>query len=43
MGVPAEILPRIAEHAEGDPATETNARPATRADYAEMLRASLGD
>jgi 4-hydroxybutyrate dehydrogenase len=43
MGVPTEILPRIAEHAEQDPATETNARPATRADYAEVLRASLGD
>jgi 4-hydroxybutyrate dehydrogenase len=43
MGVPTEILPRIAEHAEQDLATETNARPATRADYAEMLRASLGD
>jgi 4-hydroxybutyrate dehydrogenase len=43
MGVPTEILPRIAEHAEQDPATETNARPATRADYAEMLRVSLGE
>jgi 4-hydroxybutyrate dehydrogenase len=43
MGVPTEILPHIAEHAEQDPATETNARPAMRADYAEMLRASLGN
>ena len=43
VGVPAEGLSRIAEQAEQDPATETNARPATRADYAEMLRASLGD
>jgi hypothetical protein len=42
MGVPPEVLPRIAEHAEQDPATETNARPATRADYEEMLRASMG-
>jgi 4-hydroxybutyrate dehydrogenase len=42
MGVPPEILPRIAEHAEQDPATETNARPATRADYEQMLRASWG-
>jgi 4-hydroxybutyrate dehydrogenase len=41
MGVPPEVLPRIAEHAEQDPSTETNARPATRADYLEMLRASL--
>jgi hypothetical protein len=32
-----------AVHAEQDPATETNARPATRADYEEMLRASLGN
>jgi 4-hydroxybutyrate dehydrogenase len=42
MGVPPEVLPRIAEHAEQDPATETNARPATRADYDKMLRASMG-
>jgi 4-hydroxybutyrate dehydrogenase len=40
MGVPAEVLPEIAEYAEHDPATETNARPATRADYEDMLRAS---
>lgn len=40
MGVPPQVLPRIAEHAEQDPATETNARPATRADYEAMLRAS---
>jgi 4-hydroxybutyrate dehydrogenase len=43
MGVPAEVLPRIAEDAEQDPSTETNARPAARADYEEMLRVSLGD
>jgi 4-hydroxybutyrate dehydrogenase len=42
MGVPADVLPRIAEHAEQDPATETNARPVTRSDYQELLRASLG-
>jgi 4-hydroxybutyrate dehydrogenase len=41
MDVPAEILTRIAEHAEQDPATETNARPATRANYDEMLHASM--
>ena len=41
MGVPPEILPRMAEHAEQDPATETNARPATRADYDKMLRSSF--
>jgi hypothetical protein len=40
MGVPAEILPRIADQAEQDPATETNACSATRDDYVEMLRAS---
>jgi hypothetical protein len=43
MGVPPEVLPRIAEHAEQDPSTETNARPVTRADYDGLLRASLGD
>jgi 4-hydroxybutyrate dehydrogenase len=42
MGVSPEVLPRIAENAEHDPATDTNARPATRADYEEMLRASMG-
>jgi len=43
LGVSSEVLPRIAEHAEQDPSTETNARPATRADYEEMLHASLGE
>jgi 4-hydroxybutyrate dehydrogenase len=43
MGVSPDVLPRVAEHAEQDPATETNARPATRADYEELLRASMGD
>jgi iron-containing alcohol dehydrogenase-like protein len=38
MGVPADVLPRIAEHAEQDPSTETNARPASRDDW----RASRG-
>ena len=42
MGVPASVLPRIAAAAEQDPATETNARPVTRADYEELLRASMG-
>ena len=42
MGVPANVLPRIAADAEQDPATETNARPVTRADYEELLRASMG-
>jgi len=42
MGVPASVLPRIAADAEQDPATETNARPVTRADYEELLRASMG-
>jgi alcohol dehydrogenase class IV len=41
--VPPNVLPRIAEDAEQDPATETNARPATRADYEELLRSSMGD
>ena len=41
MGVPADVLPRIAAEAERDPATETNARPATRADYEELLRFSM--
>ena len=42
MGVPASVLPRIAADAEQDPATETNARPVTRADYEKLLRASMG-
>ena len=41
MGVRAEILPRIAAHAEQDPATLTNARPAARSDYDEMLLAAM--
>jgi 4-hydroxybutyrate dehydrogenase len=43
LGVSSEVLPRIAQHAEQDPSTETNARPATRVDYEEMLHASLGE
>jgi 4-hydroxybutyrate dehydrogenase len=43
MGVPTEVLPDIAQYAEHDPATETNPRPATRADYEDMLRASWSD
>jgi alcohol dehydrogenase class IV len=42
LGVPADILPRIAEHAEQDPSTETNPRPATRRDYLGLLTQSLG-
>jgi 4-hydroxybutyrate dehydrogenase len=42
MGVRPELLPRIAEHAEQDPATESNARPVTRADYVQMLLTVLG-
>jgi hypothetical protein len=41
MGVSPDILPRVAEHAEQDPSTETNARPATHADYERMLKESL--
>jgi hypothetical protein len=42
VGVPADVVPRIAAAAEQDPATETNARPATQADYEELLRSSMG-
>jgi 4-hydroxybutyrate dehydrogenase len=41
MGVSPDVLPRIAEQAEQDPATETNPRPATRADYEALLNASM--
>jgi alcohol dehydrogenase class IV len=41
MGVPMDVLSQIAEQAEQDPATETNPRPATRADYEQLLRASM--
>lgn len=41
MGVPPDLLPLIAEHAEQDPSTETNPRPVTRADFEQMLRASM--
>jgi alcohol dehydrogenase class IV len=41
MAVSPDILPRVAEHAEQDPSTETNARPATHADYERMLKESL--
>jgi alcohol dehydrogenase class IV len=41
MGVPADVLPRIADQAESDPATETKARLPTRSDYADMLQASF--
>jgi 4-hydroxybutyrate dehydrogenase len=42
IGVPVDVLPRIAADAEQDPATETNARPVTRVDYEELLRSSMG-
>jgi hypothetical protein len=42
MGVPSEVIPRVAENAERDMATETNPRPVTRADYEQLLRASMG-
>jgi 4-hydroxybutyrate dehydrogenase len=42
MGVAADVLPHIAAHAEQDPSTETNPRPATRRDYEAMLQTSLG-
>ena len=41
LGVPADGLPRIADQAESDPATETNARRPARSDYADMLQASF--
>jgi alcohol dehydrogenase class IV len=41
MGVTEDLVPGIARYAEQDPATETNARPASRADYEDLLRASL--
>jgi 4-hydroxybutyrate dehydrogenase len=41
MGVSRGVLPRVAEHAEQDPTTETNARPVARADYEELLLASM--
>jgi len=41
MGVPAEALPRIADLAAADPATETNARPLGRDDYLALLETSF--
>jgi hypothetical protein len=38
LGMPGELLGRIAKHAERDPSTEINARRATRADYEKLLR-----
>jgi 4-hydroxybutyrate dehydrogenase len=43
MGVQPGLLRGIAERAEQDPSTETNARPVTQTDYEQMLRASMGD
>ena len=42
FGVPPDVVPRVAADAERDPATKTNARPATRADSEEVLRSSMG-
>jgi alcohol dehydrogenase class IV len=42
MGVTPGILSRIAAAAEDDPATETNARPATRSTYEYLLGESMG-
>ena len=42
MDVSDGVAADIAEYAEHDPATETNPRPAPRADYEAMLRASWG-
>ncbi len=41
LGVPAEVIPRIADAAVADPASDSNARPATRADYEQLLRAAM--
>ena len=42
MGVPAGVIPEIADKAEKDHSTPTNPRPCTAADYAAMLRDSIG-
>jgi alcohol dehydrogenase class IV len=41
MGVTADLLPRIAEHAVEDPAADTSPRPARREEYEDLLRASM--
>ena len=42
MGVPAEVVPEMADKAEKDHSTPTNPRPVTARDYAQMMRHSLG-
>ena len=42
MGVPASVVPEMAEKAEKDHSTPTNPRPCTAADYAAMMRESIG-
>jgi 4-hydroxybutyrate dehydrogenase len=41
LGVSADILTGIAADAEQDPSTETNARPAARADYERLLNEAM--
>jgi alcohol dehydrogenase class IV len=43
MGVTSDVLPRIAQHADQDPSSETNARRATRSDYEQLLQESMGE
>ncbi|HVL71764.1 MAG TPA: iron-containing alcohol dehydrogenase [Beijerinckiaceae bacterium] len=42
MGVPARVIPDIADKAEKDHSTPSNPRPCTAQDYAAMLRESIG-
>lgn len=42
MGVPASVVPEMADKAERDHSTPTNPRPCTAADYAAMMRESIG-
>jgi 4-hydroxybutyrate dehydrogenase len=41
MGVTPDILPTMAEHAEGDHCTQTNPRPATKTDFLELYREAM--
>ncbi len=43
MGVPARVIPEIADKAEKDHSTPSNPRPCTARDYAAMLRESIGE
>ncbi|MBV9521812.1 MAG: iron-containing alcohol dehydrogenase, partial [Alphaproteobacteria bacterium] len=42
MGVPAQVLPAMAEHATRDHCNATNPRPASREDYLAMLHEAMG-